>query len=161
MTKIDPKIERLLPISFVKAELACHPDIELEAIEVNDWLMERKGGWAGYVHELKKIIFDPTVKPSVICKFANSLFPELCLQEDESWAWALYHEVSHAMGNFNEWECNLYAKQRILELRNKKEAERKRFVDAISEAVAKGIRASFSDNRSSSSKGIRTAFGGK
>ncbi len=146
MIRIDPRVEKILSLSFIQDELLRHSNLQLSEIGINNLLMERRNSWAAYIPADKKILFDSTVQPSVLRESYNRKWPEFCLQEGEAWACAFYHELKHALGECSEDECNRYAMQRILELRKKKENEYKSFVSAISKLVRQGIRASFDND---------------
>lgn len=125
---IDPRVEKLFPHGFLHNELRRHPNVE--AVKSGDWLFLdgflRRGGEyspACYLMKEKKILIDPTVsgkdlaiRLDVKIRILFSVIPE------EAWPFVFCHECKHSDGEDDELRCDLYAKERVLEMRKQKEA---------------------------------------
>ena len=85
-----------------------------------------KRGIACYDPDTQEILLDPNVPPPMICERINKKFPFLKLQENESWAFELYHEIFHASrdpyvvrGFGDEYGAAAFGRDRIFEMRRR------------------------------------------
>jgi len=118
---IDPGIEKILDLDFVRREAARHPAIE--RVTLSNLLYPLANTCGGWHPESKTIFLDANVDPEKICRAFNQKFPDLNLQPYESWIRTFFHECCHADGEKSDWTSDRVANECLLRWRKDREGK--------------------------------------
>lgn len=114
--KIDPKALSLFTRRFLEKEMAAH---NIREVAVSELLWVLKGQPMVFIPSEKKIVVDPSYPVDEMrrrLEIGNGC-ADLDLTIDECWGFIFFHECAHVDLAKSEWQCNEYARKRLLQWR--------------------------------------------
>ncbi len=138
---LDPGIEKILPLSFVKIEMAKFPRVR--AVRVKPFLYDRKNIYGCYLNDDEEIWLALDAPLEFIVKCANAKHEGFDLKDSEAWLYGFAHECKHSQSRENEWEADQYARSIILQRRAEAEQFYTMIKNVVREVAEKAVRGAF------------------
>jgi hypothetical protein len=110
--RIDPRAEAIFSRKFLDHEMKRHG---IRTVGVNQLLWALRGQPMVYDPEEQKILIDPSAPIEIVRQRLNEENGfGLGLAVEEAWLFVFFHECAHADTTKSEYQCNQYAKKRII-----------------------------------------------